>query len=224
VVKSETLTPFLCFRQKTNFYTRMFTGIIESLGQVVALEKTQRNLTLTLSSPISQELKIDQSVAHNGICLTVIELGESATGAWHKVTAIAETIDKTNIGSWKVGDAVNLERCLSAQGRFDGHIVQGHVDQIGTCVIAEETAGSWRYGFTYEAQSDFFTVQKGSICVNGVSLTVVESREGYFSVAIIPYTYAHTTFKNLKVGDKVNLEFDIIGKYIQTWLARQQRG
>ncbi|WP_027003198.1 riboflavin synthase [Hugenholtzia roseola] len=202
----------------------MFTGIVETLGEVIALEKEQSNLNLTISSSVSDALKIDQSVAHNGICLTVTAVGEDSAGAWHRVTAISETIEKTNIGSWKVGDGVNIERCLSAQGRFDGHIVQGHVDQIGICVVAEETAGSWRYAFEYEPQSDFFTVQKGSICVNGVSLTVVESRQGYFSVAIIPYTYAHTNFKTLQVGDKVNLEFDIIGKYVQTWLARQQKG
>ncbi|WP_298893737.1 riboflavin synthase [uncultured Psychroserpens sp.] len=189
----------------------MFTGIIEDLGVVTNLEKEQDNLHLTIQSNITSELKIDQSVAHNGICLTVVAiLGDNYT-----VTAIKETIDKTNIGDLQVGDTVNLERAMKLGDRLDGHIVQGHVDQIGTCERIKEENGSWFFTFSYDQSSGNVTIEKGSATVNGVSLTVVNSEKNKFSVAIIPYTYEHTNFKNLHVGSKINLEFDVLGKYIQ---------
>ena len=188
----------------------MFTGIIETLGIVTEIKKEQNNLHLTLSSSITPELKIDQSVAHNGICLTVVAIH----GTNYTVTAIAETINKTNIGNWNVNDEVNLERAMKLGDRLDGHIVQGHVDQIGTCIEAYETNGSWHYTFEYDPNRSNITIEKGSITVNGVSLTVVNSEKNKFSVAIIPYTYEHTNFHNFKVGTVVNLEFDVIGKYV----------
>ena len=188
----------------------MFTGIIETLGIVTEIKKEQNNLHLTLSSSITPELKIDQSVAHNGICLTVVAINETK----YTVTAIAETINKTNIGNWNVNDEVNLERAMKLGDRLDGHIVQGHVDQIGTCIEAYETNGSWHYTFEYDPNRSNITIEKGSITVNGVSLTVVNSEKNKFSVAIIPYTYEHTNFHNFKVGTVVNLEFDVIGKYV----------
>ncbi|WP_298755679.1 riboflavin synthase [uncultured Psychroserpens sp.] len=189
----------------------MFTGIIEDLGVVTNLKKEQDNLHLTIQSNITSELKIDQSVAHNGICLTVVAiLGDNYT-----VTAIKETIDKTNIGDLEVGDIVNLERAMKLGDRLDGHIVQGHVDQIGTCERIKEENGSWFFTFSYDQSSGNVTIEKGSATVNGVSLTVVNSEKNKFSVAIIPYTYEHTNFKNLHVGSKINLEFDVLGKYIQ---------
>ncbi len=193
----------------------MFTGIIETMGIVKSIVQEQGNVHFTIHSPISSELKIDQSVAHNGVCLTVTELGDD----WHKVTAISETLQKTNLGKWHENDKINLERCMPATGRFDGHIVQGHVDQTGVCTKVEEDNGSWRYFFSYVDDGHNVTVQKGSICINGVSLTVVDSVENTFSVAIIPYTYEHTNFKELKAGNVVNLEFDIIGKYLARMLA-----
>lgn len=186
----------------------MFTGIIESLGIVESLLHDKGNVHIDIQSPVSNQLKVDQSVSHNGICLTVVAVNNNM----HTVTAIAETLNKTNIGSWQKGTRVNLERCLKADGRFDGHIVQGHVDTVATCIAVEDTHGSWKYTFNYK--NDAFTVEKGSVCVNGVSLTVVDSKPDEFSVAIIPYTYQHTNFGQLKAGDKVNLEFDIVGKYI----------
>jgi riboflavin synthase len=188
----------------------MFTGIIETLGIVTEIKKEQNNLHLTLSSSITPELKIDQSVAHNGICLTVVAINETK----YAVTAIGETINKTNIGMWKVNDEVNLERAMKLGDRLDGHIVQGHVDQIATCIEAYETNGSWHYTFEYDPNLSNITIEKGSITVNGVSLTVVNSEKNRFSVAIIPYTYEHTNFHNFKVGSVVNLEFDVIGKYV----------
>ena len=188
----------------------MFTGIIETLGIVTEIKKEQNNLHLTLSSSITPELKIDQSVAHNGICLTVVAINKTK----YTVTAIGETINKTNIGSWNVNDEVNLERAMKLGDRLDGHIVQGHVDQIGTCIEAYETNGSWHYTFEYDPNRSNITIEKGSITVNGVSLTVVNSEKNKFSVAIIPYTYEHTNFHNFKVGTVVNLEFDVIGKYV----------
>ena len=188
----------------------MFTGIIETLGIVTEIKKEQNNLHLTLSSSITPELKIDQSVAHNGICLTVVAIH----GTNYTVTAIAETINKTNIGSWNVNDEVNLERAMKLGDRLDGHIVQGHVDQTATCIGAYETNGSWHYTFEYDPNRSNITIEKGSITVNGVSLTVVNSEKNKFSVAIIPYTYEHTNFHNFKVGTVVNLEFDVIGKYV----------
>lgn len=188
----------------------MFTGIIETLGKVQEVKKEQDNIHITIESAMADELKIDQSVAHNGICLTVVAI----KGNYYTVTAIGETIKKTNISNWKVGDSVNLERAMKLGDRLDGHIVQGHVDQTGTCVSAQETNGSWAYTFEYDSAMQNITIEKGSITVNGVSLTVVDSGENNFSVAIIPYTYEHTNFNSFIVGTKVNLEFDVIGKYV----------
>lgn len=198
----------------------MFTGIIEKLGTITSIQEEQQNVTFVVESPISEELKIDQSISHNGVCLTVTSL----QGGCHTVTAIHETLQKTNLGTWKVGSVVNLERCMPANGRFDGHIVQGHVDQIGKCVAVVDEQGSWKYTFSYDPSLGNITVEKGSICINGVSLTVVNSKEGEFSVAIIPYTYEHTSFHQLEEGSLVNLEFDILGKYMKALLARQQVG
>ncbi|WP_395626978.1 riboflavin synthase [Daejeonella sp.] len=188
----------------------MFTGIIENIGRVLELRKEQDNLHLTIQSEISDELKIDQSVAHNGVCLTVVALANGT----HTVTAVAETLNKSNIGQLKEGSLINLERCMQMNGRLDGHIVQGHVDQTALCTEVKEMGGSWEYSFTYDPKMGNITVEKGSICVNGISLTVVNSQENAFSVAIIPYTYEHTNMQELKKGDTVNLEFDIIGKYV----------
>jgi riboflavin synthase len=188
----------------------MFTGIIETLGVVQEVKKEQDNIHITIDSPVAAELKIDQSVAHNGICLTVVAI----EGHHYTVTAIGETIKKTNISNWGVGDSVNLERAMKLGDRLDGHIVQGHVDQIGTCVSVQETNGSWFYTFEYDSALQNITIEKGSITVNGVSLTVVDSGKSNFSVAIIPYTYEHTNFNSFVVGTKVNLEFDVIGKYV----------
>ena len=188
----------------------MFTGIIESLGTLKELRRDQDNLHLTISSAITSELKIDQSVAHNGVCLTVVAIDNDS----YTVTAIRETIEKTNLGDWKTGDLVNLERAMKLGDRLDGHIVQGHVDQIGICKSVENANGSWYYTFEYDEKLNNLTIEKGSITVNGVSLTVVNSKHNQFSVAIIPYTYEHTNFKNFDVGTKINLEFDVIGKYV----------
>jgi riboflavin synthase len=194
----------------------MFTGIIETIGRVVELKKDQDNLHLVIDSDISNELKIDQSVAHNGVCLTVVALADGT----HTVTAVAETLNKSNIGQIKEGNLINLERCMQMNGRLDGHIVQGHVDQTGICTEVKEMNGSWEYTFTYDPKIGNITVEKGSICVNGISLTVVNSQENAFSVAIIPYTYEHTNMQELKKGDTVNLEFDIIGKYVARLVGR----
>jgi len=188
----------------------MFTGIIESLGTVKEVRKENDNLHLTITSSITNELKIDQSVSHNGVCLTVVAINEDA----YTVTAIRETIEKTNVGDWQVGDIVNLERAMKLGDRLDGHIVQGHVDQTGICKNVENANGSWYYTFEYDENWNNITIEKGSITVNGVSLTVVNSKKNEFSVAIIPYTYEHTNFKNFKVGTKINLEFDVVGKYV----------
>jgi riboflavin synthase len=188
----------------------MFTGIIETLGIIKDIHKEDENLHITVSSSITNELKIDQSVAHNGVCLTVVAI-ENDT---YTVTAIKETIDKTNVGDWKATDIVNLERAMKLGDRLDGHIVQGHVDQIGICKSVQETEGSWKFTFEYDSSLNNITIEKGSITVNGVSLTVVDSKRNEFSVAIIPYTYEHTNFKNFKLGTKINLEFDVIGKYV----------
>jgi riboflavin synthase len=192
----------------------MFTGIIETVGTISAIDSHQNNVTYTVKSSFSNELKIDQSLAHNGVCLTVIEVNQYE----HQVTAIKETLDKTNLKHWQIGTLVNLERCMPANGRFDGHIVQGHVDTNAVCTHILDENGSWKYTFTY--QGDYITVEKGSICVNGTSLTVVDSKDQSFSVAIIPYTYENTVFKQLKVGDLVNIEFDILGKYIAKMMAK----
>ena len=188
----------------------MFTGIIEDLGVVEALEQESTNLHLTINSKLASELKIDQSVSHNGVCLTVIDLSPSS----YTVTAIKETLDKTNLNSLKVGDRVNLERGLKLGDRLDGHMVQGHVDQVGTCINVEAQNGSWIYTFEYNSKLGNITIEKGSVTVNGVSLTVVNSKDNGFSVAIIPYTYEHTNFHTFKEGTVVNLEFDVIGKYV----------
>ena len=188
----------------------MFTGIIEELGEITDLVRDQDNLHITVKSQLSKELKIDQSLAHNGVCLTVVKLGDHT----HTVTAIQETIDKSNIGNLRVGSKVNLERAMVLGARLDGHIVQGHVDQTAVCTEVKELEGSWLYTFSYDNSYNNITIEKGSITVNGVSLTVVNSMPGSFSVAIIPYTYEHTNFHEIKVNDKINLEFDVIGKYV----------
>jgi riboflavin synthase len=186
----------------------MFTGIIETIGNVKQILKENDNIHFTISAPFTNELKIDQSVAHNGACLTVVSIdGDSYT-----VTAIRETLDKTNLSILSIGQKVNLERCMKLGDRLDGHIVQGHVDKIAVCIAIEQQEGSWKYTFTYKG--DERTVEKGSITVNGVSLTVVDSKDTQFSVCIIPYTYEHTNFHQLTVNSIVNLEFDIIGKYV----------
>jgi riboflavin synthase len=189
----------------------MFTGIIEDLGVVVDLKQDRDNLHLTIKSNITSELKIDQSVAHNGVCLTVININEAV----YTVTAIKETLKKTNLNSLQIGNEINLERAMKLGDRLDGHMVQGHVDQIGVCESIREENGSWLFKFQYDNASKNITIEKGSITINGVSLTVVESVNNAFVVAIIPYTFEHTNFKSLKRGDLVNLEFDLIGKYIQ---------
>lgn len=196
----------------------MFTGIIEGLGILKKIEDEGSNRHFTFSSSFTSELKIDQSLAHNGTCLTVVAIDDEN----YVVTAIQETLDRTNLGKLEVGDAVNLERCMVANGRLDGHIVQGHVDQTGTCEKVEEENGSWKFHIRYAPKEANVTVEKGSICINGVSLTVVDSERDMFSVAIIPYTYEHTTFKDLKPGDTVNLEFDIIGKYVARMMDLRQ--
>lgn len=188
----------------------MFTGIIETLGTIKELRKENDNLHITVSAAITPELKVDQSVSHNGVCLTVVGLKDDT----YSVTAIKETLDKTNIKHWKEGDIVNLERGMKLGDRLDGHIVQGHVDQTGVCAAVKEANGSWYYTFEYDSSLNNITIEKGSITVNGVSLTVVNSKANEFSVAIIPYTYEHTNFKNIEAGTVVNLEFDVIGKYV----------
>lgn len=192
----------------------MFTGIIECVGIIKNIEQENENFHFQIASNISAELKIDQSLAHNGVCLTVTSIENNM----HQVTAIAETMQKTNLGTFKIGDSLNLERCMQMNGRIDGHIVQGHVDQTGMVTQIQSEDGSWRYTISYDPNVGNVTVEKGSICVNGISLTVVDSGDQNFSVAIIPYTYEHTTMKHLKVGDTVNLEFDIIGKYVARML------
>ena len=189
----------------------MFTGIIEDLGNVIAIDQDQENVHFTLESSLTSQLKIDQSLAHNGVCLTVVALNNDR----YTVTAIQETLNKTNLTHLKVGDSVNLERAMILGARLDGHIVQGHVDQTGICSSVVDENGSWRFTFTYDTSLDNVTIEKGSITINGVSLTVVDSFEGGFSVAIIPYTFENTGFKNFRKGTEVNLEFDVIGKYVK---------
>lgn len=196
------------------FKSTMFTGIIETQGKLEAIRHEGTNVHFILSSSFTDELRIDQSVAHDGCCLTVVDI----QGKSYTVTAIQETLNKTNLGNWKVDQSVNLERCMAAGGRFDGHIVQGHVDSTAECISINDLNGSWEYTFSYIG--DQLTVEKGSITVNGVSLTVVNSQANQFSVCIIPYTYEHTNFNELKVGSSVNLEFDIIGKYVARLMAQ----
>lgn len=195
----------------------MFSGIVEQTGKVVALTKNQENLDITISCSFVDELVIDQSISHNGVCLTVVK----KTDKDYTVTAIQETLDKSNLGLLKVGDEVNLERSVKMDGRIDGHIVQGHVDQTAVCTEVKEADGSWYFTFEYEPQGDNITVEKGSVSVDGISLTVVNSRDNRFSVAIIPYTYEITNFHNIKEGTVVNIEFDIIGKYIAKMVKQQ---
>lgn len=189
----------------------MFTGIVEEIGKISKLNKSGNNLNITVKAEMTPELKIDQSVSHNGTCLTVVEIHANE----YVVTAVKETLDKTNLGLLKTGDLVNLERGMKLGERLDGHIVQGHVDQTAICKNIMEADGSWEFTFEYDPNIGNITIEKGSITVNGVSLTVVNSKKNEFSVAIIPYTYEHTTFKNLKIGATVNLEFDVIGKYVK---------
>ena len=193
----------------------MFTGIIEEIAEVVSIKKEGGNLHITLKSNITKEFKIDQSISHNGVCLTVIEIN----GDEFTVTAIKESLEKSNLGFLEVGSKVNLERCMHLGDRLDGHMVQGHVDQTATCTQIKEEKGSHVFTFKHK-QSDNMTVEKGSVCVNGASLTVVDSKDASFSVAIIPYTFEHTNFKTLKIGDTVNIEFDILGKYISKMFMR----
>lgn len=194
----------------------MFTGIVETAGEVVEKKEIAGNIEYTIQSSITQELHVNQSVSHNGVCLTVTDL----KGSQYKVTVIRETISKSCLGELKPGDSVNLERSMPANGRFDGHVVLGHVDQIGICQSIKEDNGSHIFTFSYEEVAGNITVEKGSICVNGVSLTVVNSQKSRFSVAVIPYTLSHTNFQKLKTGDLVNLEFDIFGKYIKRILDK----
>lgn len=194
----------------------MFTGIIETTAKVENIEKEGTNINFTFSSSITHELKVDQSVAHNGVCLTVASISSNS----YVVTAINETLKRTNLGNLKVNDLVNLERCMPANGRFDGHIVQGHVDTTAKCTSVKDINGSWEFIFEYAANPKHITVEKGSITIDGVSLTVVDSKPNSFSVHIIPYTFEHTSFKGFKIGDTVNLEFDIVGKYVAKLLNR----
>lgn len=203
----------------------MFTGIVEDLGKVEALEKEGSNLHLSVSSSLCKELKIDQSVAHNGVCLTVVDI--DLQKSIYKVTIIDESLKKSNLGELKLGDKINLERAAQLNSRLDGHMVQGHVDQTGTCSSITSQGGSWVFRFQFKKSDQTLIVDKGSICINGVSLTVVQCKDDWFEVAIIPYTYEHTTFHQLKEGDRVNLEFDIIGKYFlkyaQPYLAKAEK-
>lgn len=196
----------------------MFTGIIETLGIIKDIQKEGDNLHITIASSITNELKIDQSVSHNGVCLTVVAISDDE----YTVTAIKETILKTNLAEWKVGNIVNLERAMKLGDRLDGHIVQGHVDQIGECISIEEANGSWYFTFNYDRKLNNITIEKGSITINGVSLTVLDSKQDEFSVAIIPYTFEHTNFKNFTIGTKINLEFDVIGKYVTRLISMRK--
>ena len=196
----------------------MFTGIIETMGQLRGLYTHQENVDLIVTSSLSNTFRVDQSVAHNGVCLTVVEI--NIEEGWHRVTAIRETLLKSNLSDLQVGSLINLERCMPADGRFDGHIVQGHVDQVGRCDAIVDEAGSWRFSFSYDASAGNIIVEKGSVTINGISLTVVDAGIASFSVCIIPYTLAHTCFGSLKVGDRVNLEFDILGKYVARLLGK----
>jgi len=190
----------------------MFTGIIENIGEIIALTKEDSNIHFTIKSKLTPELKIDQSIAHNGVCLTVVKIDNTTNS--YTVTAIAETLAKTNFNAISIGDFVNLERAMKLGDRLDGHIVQGHVDQTGKCTDVKNENGSWLFTFEYDTTLKNITIEKGSITINGVSLTVINSEVNQFSVAIIPYTYGHTNFNSIKIGDTVNLEFDVLGKYV----------
>ncbi len=195
----------------------MFTGIVETIGKVVKIEKEKDNVHFTIEAPFADEVKIDQSIAHDGVCLTTVK-ADKENKQW-VVTAIKETLERSNLRTWEVGCKVNLERCLKVDGRLDGHIVQGHVDQTAVCTKVEEVNGSWYFYFEYNKGTNNITVEKGSICINGVSLTVVDSGSNTFSVAIIPYTYNETNFHTFKKGSVVNIEFDIVGKYIAKMIS-----
>jgi len=195
----------------------MFTGIIEAVGEVITIKQEGTNRHFKIGSLISNQLVVDQSLSHNGICLTVVSVGSD----FHWVVAIQETLSKSTAGLWKEGDTLNLERCLASNGRFDGHIVQGHVDQTGRCASVREQKGSWLFDFEYDSGPGNMTVEKGSIAVDGVSLTCFNSVSNKFTVAIIPYTYEHTNFHQIKTGDSVNLEFDVVGKYIRRLVGNQ---
>ena len=197
----------------------MFTGIIETVGEVISIREEGSNCYFKIGSVISNQLKMDQSLSHDGVCLTVV----SESGNSHDVVAVRETLVSSNLGRWKVGDKVNLERSLTVNGRFDGHIVQGHVDQTAVCTAVKDEKGSWLFDFEYDREGDNATVEKGSIAVNGVSLTCFNSRENSFTVAIIPYTYEHTNFNGIHPGDPVNLEFDIVGKYVKKLVGRFEK-
>jgi len=191
-------------------FTAMFTGIIESLGKIDTVEAKGTNKTFWVESPISRELKIDQSLSHNGVCLTVEEQKDNL----HRVTAIEETLEKSNLGHWQPGDLVNLERCLMMNGRLDGHIVQGHVDTTATCLERQDLQGSWEFRIEFPKKFSRLVIEKGSICLNGISLTIFNVKKTRFDIAVIPYTFEHTNIQSIKPGDKVNLEFDMIGKYV----------
>ena len=191
----------------------MFTGIVEAMGQVQSIENVGTNKSFWVNSPLRSDLKIDQSVSHSGVCLTVDALGESC----HRVTAIAETLGKTNLGDWRMGTAINLERCLPVNGRLDGHMVQGHVDAVAHCLSVAETGGSWLYAFGFDEKFAHLVIEKGSICLNGISLTCFNVGRNTLQVAIIPYTYEHTNLRDISTGDVVNVEFDILGKYMARW-------
>ncbi len=194
----------------------MFTGIIEALGRIHSIDTNGTNKTFWLESPISSQLKVDQSISHNGVCLTVEETNDNA----HRVTAIAETLEKSNLGSWQPGDLVNLERCLTMNGRLDGHIVQGHVDTTAVCLDRTEIDGSWEFRFEFPKKFSNLVIEKGSISLNGISLTIFNVKRSKFDIAVIPYTFKHTNIQSVKPGDKVNLEFDMIGKYVTRFLAK----
>src|ERR1700722_10199743 len=194
----------------------MFTGIIEALGKVRSIEPKGTNITCWIQSPISADLKVDQSISHNGVCLTVEELTEDC----HRVTAIEETIDKSNLGSWKTGDLVNLERCMTMNSRLDGHIVQGHVDTTATCIERRDLNGSWEYRFEFPKKFSHLVIEKGSISLNGTSLTIFNVKKDRFDIAIIPYTFEHTNIGTIMPGVIVNLEFDMIGKYVSRFLTK----
>jgi len=204
-------------RLYTNYLLIMFTGIVEATAKISRIEKDKSNVHFYVDAPFLSEVKIDQSIAHNGVCLTVVEITELS----YRVTAIDETLQKTSLSTWKVGDTVNLERCLTLAKPLDGHIVQGHVDTVAVCTDKQVQDGSWKFTFNYAKKHPHdITVEKGSICVNGVSLTVVDSKDDSFAVCIIPYTYEHTNFQYIEKGTQVNLEFDIIGKYVAKMMGR----
>ncbi|CAN5497761.1 riboflavin synthase [soil metagenome] len=197
----------------------MFTGIVESTGKIISTARESSNLRLRISSPFTSELKTDQSISHNGVCLTV----EKISGEIYEVVAIDETLQRSNLGQLNTGDLVNLERCLRIGDRLDGHLVQGHVDETAICKSVIDQSGSWLFTFQLNSASAIYVVEKGSVCINGVSLTVVQAGKDFFSVAIIPYTFEHTTFHSLKAGDNVNLEFDIVGKYVQRMMGNRNQ-